>query len=334
MGQVLMDELEQQLRQLLPTTSKNIIDVVEDAGIDTSPWQVKSGGEPIATPASNPKFCYEWAFGGGPEPTLVCIWHDSLAIKDGMIVYEDAPRQFAAALDRVSSDPTKDSKVRQRAAQQAPRAYEFDRLLQHAYRGRKPVRVVVVDGIQPEVSELGHESSHVRTRLLDSASWFVHAYDVDSGRIRVVRGQPALEVEPNPIGTKFVDQIHLPDPPEKISTSGSAYVRSEQVRAIALDRANGRCERCKQPGFKTAKGPIFLETHHVVPLSEGGPDEEWNVVAICANDHREAHHGVHRHEIQKSLLRYLRLAHPSAAAAIEEMAKAHATRIAHSRGSA
>jgi 5-methylcytosine-specific restriction protein A len=49
-------------------------------------------------------------------------------------------------------------------------------------------------------------------------------------------------------------------------------------------------------------GAIYLETHHVVPLSENGADHERNVVAICPNDHREAHHGERREAIRTDLL--------------------------------
>jgi 5-methylcytosine-specific restriction protein A len=52
-------------------------------------------------------------------------------------------------------------------------------------------------------------------------------------------------------------------------------------------------------------GRIYLETHHVVPLSEKGVDHEWNVVALCPNDHREAHHGERRDAIRTRLLAML-----------------------------
>jgi hypothetical protein len=54
------------------------------------------------------------------------------------------------------------------------------------------------------------------------------------------------------------------------------------------------CELCGEPGFLTAAGSIYLETHHVVPLSLDGPDHESNVVALCPNDHRRAHFGSDR----------------------------------------
>jgi 5-methylcytosine-specific restriction protein A len=52
-------------------------------------------------------------------------------------------------------------------------------------------------------------------------------------------------------------------------------------------------------------GEIYLETHHVVPLSEKGADHERNVAALCPNDHREAHHGERREAIRSLLLAML-----------------------------
>ncbi len=52
-------------------------------------------------------------------------------------------------------------------------------------------------------------------------------------------------------------------------------------------------------------GRVYLETHHIIPLSEGGEDSELNVAAICPNHHQEAHHGANKSELQQSLLRKL-----------------------------
>lgn len=59
------------------------------------------------------------------------------------------------------------------------------------------------------------------------------------------------------------------------------------------------------PGFFRADGSLFLETHHVIPLSEGGKDSTSNVVALCPNHHREAHHGKDAGDIRDKLIKYL-----------------------------
>jgi transposase-like protein len=46
---------------LKPTTSPRVIDLVAAAGVDVSPWAVSKKG-PVKVPASNPAYCYEWAY--------------------------------------------------------------------------------------------------------------------------------------------------------------------------------------------------------------------------------------------------------------------------------
>lgn len=62
-------------------------------------------------------------------------------------------------------------------------------------------------------------------------------------------------------------------------------------------RAGGLCELCNEPGFVTAAGSIYLETHHVVPLANNGLDHPSNAAAICPQDHRRAHYAAERDEI-------------------------------------
>lgn len=57
----------------------------------------------------------------------------------------------------------------------------------------------------------------------------------------------------------------------------------------------------KLPFGKTFRS-VYFETHHVVPLAEGGADHESNVVALCANDHPRAHFAEIKDEISGQLL--------------------------------
>ena len=93
--------------------------------------------------------------------------------------------------------------------------------------------------------------------------------------------------------------------------TGLAYLRDRHLRNIALLRANGRCMLCKEQGFAMPGGGFYLETHHIVPLSEGGPDDSTNLVALCANHHREAHFGRSRLPMRQRLLALAAAPHPS-----------------------
>lgn len=88
--------------------------------------------------------------------------------------------------------------------------------------------------------------------------------------------------------------------------SGFAYRRDEKVRARVLEIAGGCCECCKEEGFLTSAGKRYLETHHVVEVSERGPDDVNNVVAVCPLCHRKAHFAANRIEIERRMFEAIR----------------------------
>lgn len=81
--------------------------------------------------------------------------------------------------------------------------------------------------------------------------------------------------------------------PKVIFVISKAFVRNYDVVAEVLDRANGKCERCKKSApFNRAKdGTPYLEVHHKIQLAKGGLDSVENAIALCPNCHRQEHHG-------------------------------------------
>jgi hypothetical protein len=81
--------------------------------------------------------------------------------------------------------------------------------------------------------------------------------------------------------------------PRKRTLSAYDYDRDPLVVAIARKRAAHRCEihACAHPTFETLEGQTYTEVHHIIPLSEGGPDTIDNVACLCAAHHREVHVG-------------------------------------------
>lgn len=78
--------------------------------------------------------------------------------------------------------------------------------------------------------------------------------------------------------------------PQRTARQQSAYARNPMVKAWVLQEAKGRCELCMQPGpFQLSDGELFLEVHHVRPLTQDGPDTTDNAVAVCPNCHRRLH---------------------------------------------
>lgn len=68
--------------------------------------------------------------------------------------------------------------------------------------------------------------------------------------------------------------------------------RDAVIRSYALERSSGVCEACDEPApFETRNGRPYLEVHHIVPVSEGGPDNPTNVAGVCPNCHARVTHG-------------------------------------------
>lgn len=88
--------------------------------------------------------------------------------------------------------------------------------------------------------------------------------------------------------------------------SGNAYRRDPKVRAQVLQIAGGRCECCGEMGFLTEAGERYLETHHVVGVSERGPDSSGNIVAVCPLCHRKAHYAADCIQIERKMLEAIR----------------------------
>lgn len=118
------------------------------------------------------------------------------------------------------------------------------------------------------------------------------------------RGDQAAWIASSGINDIEHDDIGNNDPEYRKRMSGS-YVRDSKVRDLVLKRAGGICEECNQRGFLKSDGKLYLETHHVISLTEQGPDKSHNVIALCANDHRRAHFGHDWAELQDRFLEKL-----------------------------
>lgn len=90
------------------------------------------------------------------------------------------------------------------------------------------------------------------------------------------------------------------------TAAGRRFIRDAMVREFVVSRAQGRCEHCDAEAFIKENGQPYLEGHHVDGLAAGGPDTVDNVIALCPNDHREAHYGRKRAELNKKMLGTIR----------------------------
>jgi 5-methylcytosine-specific restriction endonuclease McrA len=260
------------------------MDMVEAAGIDVSDWANFKGKHP----ASNPRYCYEWVFSSS-SVVAACLWHSGFEVlPTGQIGQRVNLWHVARKYEHSGSKSVV-----------ATRARSLDRALQTLHHSKAPLRVIVVDGDEADLAAQSEKSSRVLGRRLDSEPWHVAAYDFNTGDCIVARGLPR---------PKFADQFDesaTSAAVERTQRTSNVYSRSPTVRLAVLGRAGGKCELCGDEGFLTADGAIYLETHHVVPLSEGGEDSTSNVVALCPSHHREAHFGRNASQIASQLTQYL-----------------------------
>jgi 5-methylcytosine-specific restriction protein A len=266
------------IESLKPIERLRVMDLVASVGIDVSDWANFKGGEERA--ASNPKYCYEWSYEDRDKQLIVLsLWYENIEMLDGEIVQKLNLRETAKD---VASLP------------QSRRAIKMDFSLQKATRLNWPVRVIICDGRQREANAT---KSKADSRILDGEQWHIEDYDSDNGDCLLVRG---LAIAP------FIDQFELDKSTKgqalRKETTTSVFERSPQIRSYVLKRASGFCELCGEKGFKTSAGSIYLESHHIQPLSEEGSDSIDNVIALCPNHHREAHYGVNNETFKRSLL--------------------------------
>lgn len=60
----------------------------------------------------------------------------------------------------------------------------------------------------------------------------------------------------------------------------------ENTKAMVLNRDNYTCQHCKGKKKNTK-----LEVHHIIFRSQGGSDEESNLITLCHDCHEDLHHG-------------------------------------------
>ncbi len=81
--------------------------------------------------------------------------------------------------------------------------------------------------------------------------------------------------------------------PRVVNATSRCYIRNADVIAEVLIRANGICENCKKkaPFIRKSNNTPYLETHHVIFLSNNGDDTVENAIALCPNCHKMMHFG-------------------------------------------
>jgi 5-methylcytosine-specific restriction enzyme A len=275
------------IQDLRPQRPARVIDLVAAAGHDVGDWKNFKGG--VRREASNPKYCYEWAFTQTGKAVVLNLWYEELKELNGEIVQQLNSRLLETKLSKIAA-----------RGPWAKRARSMDAAFALASAYALPVRVIICDGARRDVTKNPEKSSTVSKRRLDTVPWAVTLYDSASGACTLTRGKAPTAVEDQftpASGTGFL--------PERRLITSNALIRDSKVRERARERAKGFCEYCSRQGFLKESGAAYIETHHIVSLSNNGKDEDLNVIALCPNDHRRAHHGAEASKLQSEFQRII-----------------------------
>lgn len=162
------------LSEIMPKKRERVMDLVSAAGVNVDDWANFKGGPKKA--ASNPKYCYEWAFVEPQKVVVLNLWYEALDVRDGKIVRVLNMRESAQDFGQLP-----------RKAIWGTRALRMDKAIQEAINCQLPIRVIVCSGSRRGIDQPKTEASKVEKRLLDPAPWTVTLYDWNTGQCTLTR---------------------------------------------------------------------------------------------------------------------------------------------------
>lgn len=159
--------------------------------------------------------------------------------------------------------------------------------------GRKFIREWLEPGDQVLIGNIGTELFAIKfSAIKDLTDEEIH--------LRVLSRLPPKQV--------YERARQAPTQPGVREVTRTEYIRSPEVVAATLARANGNCEMpsCTAELFCRKDSTNYLEVHHVTPLAEDGADTLENTAALCPRCHREQHFGAKSHELRKILATHIK----------------------------
>jgi len=122
--------------RLAPKDSARVMDLVAAAGVDVAPWAQSKKG-PVLVPASNPAYCYEWAFVQLGQVVVLNLWHDQIDELNGQLSSVLNLRAWAEKLRTWSELRPSQCSVG------LGRAKRMEKAIAYAYENQLPIRVIV-----------------------------------------------------------------------------------------------------------------------------------------------------------------------------------------------
>jgi hypothetical protein len=256
-----MPSATETLQNLRPGTKTNVMALLAEVGHSVEHWSRNGDGSPVATPAANPNYCYDWSFGSASEGIVLCVWHESIQIDKETLLFAENMHARDIELSAIASSSGRSPKDRDRARQQATRARDFDALVRVAFEKVLPIRVILNEGNRASPEELGVASSKVSKRALDAEPWYVHEYNERTSDCRIVRSiRPTRDI---------VDKGSDAEATEYQGPDDKRQLKAISVRRGQRDFRDRLLAAWKRRCVVTeSRVEGLLEAAHIIPHSE------------------------------------------------------------------
>lgn len=266
-------------KALKPVKYQRVIDVLNQAQIDTSTWRNFKGKHASMNP-----LVYQWSFEQPGERVALFLWWDDIKIKDNRLTYNIAPREPTGL------KPASESKWKASS----------DRILRHvqtAYEQEIPIAAVIVDGKRFN-ARTNPKASKVERRLVDPTLWAVAKFDFTTRKALLVRGVKPLQPENRSVDIELSAFEGWRRKAFIWHRYREASLRREKIKRTLEATGKLECEvRNCGFDFKTTYGKIgsgFAHVHHKRPLgktTKGRKTALSDLAIVCPNCHAMIHQG-------------------------------------------
>lgn len=141
---------------------------------------------------------------------------------------------------------------------------------------------------------------NVKNRLILMINEIYHNQGIEYNQNNYMQLHHAVEQNVNNLDIK---QPIINGQPASLEGTYIRYSHDPKVISWALKYAQGICEACDSAApFVDQDDQPFLEVHHLLPLSQSGPDNTDNALAVCPNCHRKLHYAKDRNALIDELL--------------------------------
>ena len=258
------------LDSLRPTTRRRIYECAVDLALDLNPWHFDKDGNSI-DPSDGTHQNSLWVYGGGDRPYAACLWWAELELRNGEIVREANFRVLIKHWEARKIDQRHDPSVARHLSPKIGKARRLDKAVSESRRTGSPMNVILLDGNLADAKQAEYDSSSASFRMVDSAQWYVHHYDLNTGDFQLVRDVPALPpATPDPFDNAEDPGLD-PDFLETLETGD--LTRTEKETLIRLRVGQGwfrekLIERWNGCSVSEVRSHALLVASHVKPWSQ------------------------------------------------------------------